>query len=100
MMSLGTPTGRLRMAGATSDAPPEPPTAMTPPILPCRTHPLDKGARHRCDGGAAVGAEPARSAATVIERDLLRRHVGGRWPAAGRDVDQARAQPARRDDVA
>jgi hypothetical protein len=36
MISFGTPTGRARMPGATSDAAPEPPAVITPAILPCR----------------------------------------------------------------
>src|SRR5207247_1044989 len=42
MMSFGTPTGRARMAGATSDAPPEPPAEMMPATLPWRRSQLAK----------------------------------------------------------
>ena len=36
MISFGTPTGRARMPGATSEAPPEPPAEMMPATLPWR----------------------------------------------------------------
>ena len=41
-MSFGTPTGRARMAGATSEAPPEPPAEMMPATLPWRRSQLAK----------------------------------------------------------
>src|SRR4051794_40782273 len=41
-MSLGTPTGGERRAGAPSDAPPEPPAEMMPAILPWRCSQLAK----------------------------------------------------------
>ena len=55
---------------------------------------------HRGDRGAALAAEHGRAAAAMIERDFLRRHVAGRELAARRDVDEARAQAARDDEVA
>ena len=63
MISLGTPTGRARMPGATSDAPPEPPAEMMPAMSLWRRSQSGEGLGHRRDRGAAVGAEHADAAA-------------------------------------
>ncbi|GCC42075.1 hypothetical protein chiPu_0026433, partial [Chiloscyllium punctatum] len=56
--------------------------------------------RHRRHRSAAIGAEHARAAATVVQRDLLRGDVAARCSSAGRDIDQSGAQAATRDDIA
>ncbi|MGY4172898.1 hypothetical protein ACVIM8_006971 [Bradyrhizobium sp. USDA 4529] len=64
------------------------------------TQPSLERLRHRRHRGAAIGAEHAGAAAAVVQCDLLRGDIAARRFAAGRDVDQSRAQAAAGDDIA
>ena len=94
MMILGTPIGRARMPGATSEAPPEPPAEMMPAILPWRRSQLAKAsaiAVTDAPRSAPNTADPPRpwfSAISCAETSQV-----GRL-AAGGDVDEPRPQAA------
>lgn len=63
MISFGTPTGRVRMPGATRDAAPEPPAEITPAILPCRLIQLENASAIAVTAAPRSGpntAEPPR----------------------------------------
>ena len=60
MISFGTPTGRARMPGATSEAPPEPPAEMMPATLPWRRSQLAKAS-------AIAVTEAPRSAPNTLD---------------------------------
>ena len=87
------------MAGATIEAPPEPP-ALIMPAMSFWPDPTLERFRHRGDRSAAIAAEHRRAAAAVIERDFLRRHVAGCRLPAGRNIDEPRAQAAPQNEVA
>ena len=95
-MSFGTPTGRARMAGATSEAPPEPPAEMMPATLPWRRSQLAKAsaiAVTDAPRSAPNTPDPPRPWFSAIS---CARDVAGGELAAGGDVDQARPQAAAR----
>ena len=68
--------GKGATAGATSEAPPEPPAEMMP-RLALAAQPVGEGVRHRRHRRAAVGPEHTRSAAPVVQRDFLGGDIAG-----------------------
>ena len=62
--------------------------------------PVGESLGHCGDGGAAVGAEHGRAAAGVVQGDFLGRDVARGKLAARGNINKARTQAARGNDVA
>ena len=100
MMSLGTPIGSARIARRHQRGAARPAGGDHAGDVALAAQPVGEGLRHRRHRGAAIRAEHGAAAARVVERNFLRGDIAGRELAAGRDVDEPRAQAAARHDVA
>ena len=94
--SSGCRPAARRMPAVASEVPPEPPAEMMPPMSRWRTIQRAKASAIASTDWPRSPVKTADGAARMHARHLLRRHIGARRLAGGREIDGARPDAERR----